>query len=110
MELSVGNIFELPADNSGMEDFKTLFESGTVRIERIKGVHPYRSPGEWYDQETDEWVILLQGNATLEIRDEKIIDMKTGDFVFLPAHKIHRVNTTSESPPCIWLAIHGKMK
>ncbi|MCB0806237.1 MAG: cupin domain-containing protein [Bacteroidales bacterium] len=105
------NIFSPPPPRViGDEFFETLCETDGLRIERIVGVEPINQPGEWFDQEDDEWVVLLSGEAELEIKDEKILVMKAGDSIFLPAHKIHRVNRTSASPQCIWLAVFGKMK
>jgi len=105
------NIFK-PVSNPGndREFFEVLKQSADVKIERIIGLKPYNSPGEWLDQVQDEWVLLLQGSAELEIREEKIITLEAGDFVYIEAHKVHRVNRTSSTPQCIWLAVFGKMK
>ncbi|MCB2222116.1 MAG: cupin domain-containing protein [Bacteroidetes bacterium] len=110
MKHNCGNIFDLPKEENGIEIFTTLFESASIKIERIFGQHPYTQPGEWYDQEEDEWVVLLEGTAKVEIQNEQIIELKAGDYLFLPAHKIHRVNETSDVKKCIWLAIHGNLK
>ncbi|MDS4068774.1 MAG: cupin, partial [Candidatus Competibacter sp.] len=29
-----------------------------------------------------------------------------GDYLWIPAHRRHRVEWTSENPPAIWLALH----
>ena len=99
-----------PIDAKGDEFFEILLDAPDVRIERIVGLKPFDKPGPWYDQEEDEWVVLLQGEAHLEIKDEKIIHLKKGDFVFLPAHKVHRISKTKSNQKCIWLAVHGKLK
>ena len=67
-------------------------------------------PGDWYDQNTDEWVLLLQGETKLEFEDNEIKEMKAGDYIFIPAHKKHRIKHSSIEPKCIWLAIHIKLK
>jgi cupin 2 domain-containing protein len=110
MDYNTGNLFDLSEEGNAFEIFTTLFESRTLKVERIYGQRPYTQPGEWYDQEQDEWVVLLQGHAILEIKDEKIMELKAGDYLFLPAHKIHRIKATSKSPRCIWLALHGNFK
>jgi len=110
MKLKKGNIFNHAPSGNSHEVFTTLFESQQFKIESITGLRSYDRPGEWYDQLQDEWVILLQGNAMIEIRDEEIIELEAGDYIFLPAHKVHRVNQTSKTPHCIWLAIHGNFK
>ncbi|WP_242513239.1 cupin domain-containing protein [Halochromatium salexigens] len=89
-----------------------------LRIERIT------SSGEpepvLYDQVHDEWVLLLSGEARLEIAGETIA-LSRGDYLFIPAHTPHRVlqasaESTSAEPAsaeptvaklgCTWLAIH----
>jgi cupin 2 domain-containing protein len=54
-------------------------------------------------------VALLQGQAILEYGDGTRQTLLAGDHVFLPAHCRHRVAFTSQQPPCIWLAIHGRL-
>ena len=54
-------------------------------------------------------MILLQGEATLSYEDRSQIKLTVGDYLFIPAHQKHRVEYTSASPPCIWLAVHGNM-
>ena len=75
-----------------------------VRIERIVS-HGHVSPeGFWYDQNDNEWVIVLKGAARLRFEDS-ILEMKPGDFVNIPAHKKHRVEWTTPDEPTIWLAV-----
>lgn len=75
-----------------------------VRIERIVS-HGHNSPeGFWYDQDEDEWVIVLRGSARLQFEDG-MIEMKPGDHVLIPAHQKHRVEWTSPDEPTIWLAV-----
>ncbi|MDY0104540.1 MAG: cupin domain-containing protein [Lentimicrobium sp.] len=104
-----GNIFFIDGIIPGnMEVFEKLTTGDTI-IERIVS-HGQQTPeGEWYDQEKDEWVVLLQGDARLAFPDGTETALKAGDYLLLPAHKKHRVNFTSTAPPCIWLAIHGKL-
>ena len=83
----------------------TLLESTNVRIERIVS-HGHASPDDfWYDQAQDEWVVLLKGAATLRFEDATV-EMKPGDFLNIPAHKRHRVESTTPDEPTIWLAVH----
>jgi cupin 2 domain-containing protein len=83
---------------------ETLVENRHVRIERIVS-HGHASPaGFWYDQGQHEWVIVLQGAATLRFEDQTL-DMKAGDFVNIPAHVKHRVEWTTPDEPTIWLAV-----
>ncbi len=108
------NLFDLPdmpwvspSDRlSPHEHFDTLIAAGAIKIERIISIGQTTPAGEWYDQAQDEWVILLQGNATLSYADGSEVDLHPGDYLHLPAHCRHRVEYTSSEPPCVWLAVH----
>ena len=104
---TTGNLFDLNGiDPNGSEWFETLTSGNNLSIERIVS-HGQITPGnQWYNQQSDEWVVLLQGEATLEFQNGSIIKLHKGDYIFIPAHKKHRVSYTSTTPPCIWLAIH----
>lgn len=89
------------------ELFTTLLQSPNVRIERIVS-HGHTSPdGFWFDQSSHEWVLVLQGAARLRFEDhETAVEMKTGDWLHIPAHRKHRVEWTTTDEPTIWLAVH----
>lgn len=103
----VDNIFhDLPPVNAAGEAFQTLLRTPGVRVERIVS-RGHRSPdGFWYDQDMDEWVLLLSGAATLRFEGEDPIDLKPGTYLHIPAHRRHRVEWTDPAQPTIWLAIH----
>ncbi|MGH8598747.1 MAG: cupin domain-containing protein [Gammaproteobacteria bacterium] len=106
MAITVKNFFaNLPAGLDG-ETFATLFENANAKIERIVS-HTHPSPaGFWYDQDDDEWVIVLSGDATLEFDNGELVEMNAGDYLTIPRHVKHRVARTSEET--IWLAVHVK--
>lgn len=93
----------LPAP-SAEEEFLTLVQTDSVRVERIvSNGHP--SPeGFWYDQTEDEWVLLLTGTAGLEFADGGAVSLKAGDYLLISSHTKHRVQQMSAD--AIWLAIH----
>lgn len=99
----VSNLYaDLPAPITG-EVFDTLLQGRKLRIERI--VSSAEPEPILYDQPQDEWVLLLRGQATLMVGDDRI-ELVAGDHLFIPAHTLHRVLTTSAEPRCIWLAVH----
>jgi len=111
MEIIRGNIFlDKELTSKGEEDFETLFTSTDVLIEKIFTHGEIPVPGNWYDQDKDEWVLLLQGKATIEFTGNELIKLNKGDYLFIPAHVKHRILITSKKPNCIWLAIHGNHK
>ncbi len=56
-----------------------------------------------YDQDHDEWVVLLAGDAELEVGGERL-SLVPGDWVLLPWHTPHRLVHTGLG--CRWLAVH----
>lgn len=105
------NLFDLPDDVPRDDEcLERLAEGPGVRIERIIS-HGHTTPeDEWYDQPESEWVALLQGEATLAFDDGSKTELAAGDAVFIEAHRRHRVARTSTQPPCVWLAVHGRMQ
>ena len=101
------NLFDLPDPLPDAEEFTELLRSKNLRIERIVSSGQTTPAGEWYDQDEDEWVALVQGEAILEYDTGKRLQLSAGDHVLLPAHRRHRVAHTSTNPPCIWLAVFG---
>ncbi len=78
-----------------------------VRIERIVSTAQITPEGEWYDQEGDEFVLLVSGAARLKIEGEgSERSLQPGDWLLLPAHCRHRVTWTQAEPATVWLAIH----
>ena len=99
-------LVDLPSAAQG-EVLETLMARDGIRIERIVSHGQATPEGEWYDQETDEWVVLLSGAAKLLLEGEAAPrNLGPGDFVFLPSHRRHRVVWTSSDKPTVWLAVH----
>ncbi len=90
--------FAVPKDG---EDFTTLLEHKNIKINRIvssSDVEPIE-----YIQNEDEWVVLLEGEATLLLENEEKI-LQKGDTLFIPAKTFHKVLKTSYGT--VWLAVH----
>ncbi len=86
---------------------EVVLQTGSFRLERILSAGQATPAGEWYDQETHEWVLLLTGGARLLFEhDPQAIIMKPGDYVHIPAHRRHRVEWTDPGQTTIWLALH----
>lgn len=105
MDSSEGNIFGVSACVSKEEVSNTLFSGKNIKIEQIISSGQISPAEGWYDQELNEWVILLDGKAKLEFENKLIKTLKKGDYLMIPAHYRHKVIYTSSKPPCIWLAV-----
>lgn len=103
------NLFDLPDPLSDEEEITELLRSTDIRIERIVSSGQTTPEGQWYDQEQDEWVALIQGEATLEYENGEQLRLSAGDHVLLPAHCVHRVAHTGAQPPCIWIAVFADL-
>ncbi len=91
---------ELPA-----ELVEVLARGNGVRIERIVSRGHVSPDGFWYNQDDVEWVVLLTGAARLRFEDREV-ELGTGDYLHIPAHRRHRVEWTSPDEPTVWLAVH----
>jgi cupin 2 domain-containing protein len=102
-----GNLFDGIPSLVPDELVEVLWATGATRVERIVSRGHASPPGFWYDQDDDEWVILLSGQARLLVDGEPdAVELRPGDHVLLPAHQRHRVEWTDPSQDTVWLAIH----
>ncbi len=111
MSVTSGNLLtELPAGALPDELFTTLTASGspsgTVRIERILSTGQASPEGFWYDQGWDEFVLVVQGAARLQLEGDDERRLGPGDWMTIPAHRRHRVAWTDPDAPTVWLAVH----
>lgn len=96
-----GNLFEGEGAPATGERFETLVRAGNVHIERITSS---AAPDPTvYVQRQDEWVVLLAGEATLDV-DGQRVEMGPGDWVLLPAGTPHAVLATTAGAR--WLGVH----
>ena len=98
------NLFTDLPEQFPEEMVTTPLEASNVRIERIVSYGHASPQGFWYDQDQHEWVVVLKGAAKLRFED-KIVEMKPGDHINIPAHRKHRVEWTTADGPTIWLAV-----
>lgn len=104
------NIFSAIPAQLPNELFEPILKKSGIEIERIVSKGHVTVAGEWYDQDWDEWVLLLQGQATLAFQvDTETVHLKAGDYLLIPAHCRHRVEWTHPSVETIWLAIHWRL-
>lgn len=102
--MKIKNLFSGADGCAEREITDTLARFDGGRIERIVSLGQASPDGFWYDQSETEWVSVLAGSAKLEFEDT-CITLSSGDFLTIPAHKRHRIKSSSSEPPCIWLCI-----
>lgn len=97
---------DIPSDLPD-EWLETLLQHRGLRVERIVSRGHTTPEGAWYCQNTDEWVLLVQGAAELEYRaPEDHARLNPGDWLFIPAGREHRVSWTAPGQNTVWLALH----
>ncbi len=95
-------------EKSGKEQIELLLKLPNAYVERIVSNGQASPEGFWYTQETDEWIIVMQGHAVLEFEEGVLKTLETGDFMHIPKGKKHRVARVSTEPNVFWLAVHIK--
>jgi cupin 2 domain-containing protein len=96
-----GNLFANTSPPLQGERFEALLQYRNLMVERI--ISSSRITATQYMQSQDEWVVLLQGHATLTV-EGTTVELQTGDYLFLQAGTAHRVEAVSQG--ALWLAVH----
>lgn len=91
--------YSLPELNS--EEFTTILEHKNVKISRI--VSNTLQTEQTFCSDKDEWVIVLQGCAKLEMNG-RVYKLTKGDNLFIPAHTEHKLLKTKKV--VVWLAVY----
>ncbi len=99
--MQTGNFFAHLGPPAQGERFDELLRHKNLLIERIVS-SSLITPVECV-QPQDEWVMLVQGEATLDVSGQ-VLRLQAGDHVFLPAGLAHTV--LAVSPGALWLAVH----
>ena len=99
--MQTGNLFTDATPPQKGERFDTILSHKNLVVERI--VSSANITPQEYVQHQDEWVLLVQGEAVLQVAGETV-SLKPGDYLFLPAGVPHTVVRTSEG--AMWLAVH----
>ena len=100
-----GDLFASIAASADAEQFATLLHRPRVRVERIVSLGQSSPPQGWYDQDENEWVLVLRGRATLAYPDGNEVQLGPGSYIDIPAHTRHRVAWTTPDEPTVWLAV-----
>lgn len=104
----IANIFDNVPVNIKDEQIQALTNSDKVRIERIVSNGQTSPKNFWYDQDENEFVMLLEGSAILEVKTGEYVEevkLGIGDYLLISANQKHRVTYTDTESPTVWLAV-----
>jgi cupin 2 domain-containing protein len=104
----VKNIYDVENINLSDEFFEDLLKQKGFRLERIISKGHVTESDYWYDQDEDEFVLLLKGFAKLLFEDNSIIELKEGDYILIPKHVKHKVIYTDKNNKTFWLTCYFK--
>ena len=102
------NIFDSLPNDLSVEVSEEIIHALTIRIERIVSKGHSSPDTGWYDQDENEWVMVVEGKAILEFEDGSKRELFMGDYINIPAHVKHKVVQTNPNQITIWLAIFYK--
>jgi len=97
------NLLENISQTSKDEIFETIVSNDTVKIERIISYGQTTPKDYWYDQDQDEFVLVIEGNAKILYDDGTIYNLNKNDSLNIKAHQKHQVIYTAN--PTVWLAV-----
>ena len=103
--MATTNLFDVDHGQLDSEIIEEIIAADSVRIERILSRGQASPTNDWYDQDENEWVVVLKGHGRLLFDDGTKRDLSAGDCVNIPAHRRHRVAWTDPDQPTIWLAV-----
>ena len=103
--MKLENIFDSIPDNLDEEVFDLLLQNNQLKIGRIISKGQSSPKSGWYNQDNNEWVIVLKGEAVISFEHEEVVNLKTGSYLHIPAHTKHKVKWTDPEAETIWLAI-----
>ena len=86
----MANLFENIPDDLPAEHFTDLVKEKNIRIERIVSLGHTSPEFGWYNQDENEWVIVLQGSGTILFENGKEQVLNKGDYLNIPAHTKHK--------------------
>ena len=104
--ISTDNIFAHVPEDTDREIITDLVKTGHVTVRRIVSTGQASPASGWYDQDDNEWVIVLAGEGEITFANGDSVHLRPGDFLDIPAHARHKVSWTSPEQETVWLAVH----
>ncbi|WP_117234832.1 cupin domain-containing protein [Vibrio maerlii] len=101
----MSNLFSNIPEQIPNEVFEDIISTDVIRIERILSKGHCSPDVGWYDQEENEWVLVLKGEGVLEFEFGELVTLSEGDFINIEAGTKHKVKSTHPDRVTVWLAV-----
>ena len=89
------------------EVFTDVLDTDDFRVARIVSQGHASPDGFWYDQNQNEWVMVLEGVARIRFEARtRAVEPRRGDYLTIPAHKRHPVEWSLPDQRTVGLAVH----
>lgn len=95
------NLYDFEAPVLDSEKFQSILNHKNVTIKTI--ISNTLSTAQTFKSDRDEWVVVLQGCAKIEMNNQ-IYKLKKGDNLFIPSTTTHTLLKTKKI--VVWLAIY----
>ncbi|WP_448661883.1 cupin domain-containing protein [Sphingomonas sp. CJ20] len=105
-KVAVANLLAPLPTATHAEAFTELLARPGVRIERIVSRGQSTPEDAPMVQDSDEWVLLVEGAAGIRIEDSDVVTLKPGDHLWIERGRKHWVAWTASDRATIWLAVH----
>ncbi len=103
--MEIKNIYLQKNKSSKSEIIEEIISTKSFKIEKISSFGHPTPNNKWYNQDKNEWVLLLKGHAILKFKkDDYKINLNEGDYILIKKHLEHRVEYTSDD--ALWLCFH----
>ncbi len=90
---------------------ETLFESSDVKIEKVTANGQITPAGDFPDEPSAEFIVLLKGELVLEYQDEtETVHLKPGDHAIAGPDQRTRAEFTSEEEETVWIKVSSTGK
>jgi len=104
----MSNLLHDRPDARQEEIFEPLWQRPGLKVERIVTQGQSSPEGFWYQQDWEEWVLVVQGAAELEFEGGDRVQLERGGYHLIPAGVRHRVAWSEPKQVTVWLAIHAQ--
>ena len=105
--MEIQNFLSDIPNTSSTEIIQKMLEGESFFVERIISYGQASPEGFWYDQDKNEFILIVQGSAGIKLENEsEMVVLTTGDYLDICAHVKHRVEWTDPAGDTIWLAVH----